>query len=103
MVFSFVIDDWKSIFGDPTKFGLGVFSIMFDLLFMFQHYVLFRNAKDTDKGGYKKIEAPSSVQGDGDVMESGNVSEEKRPLLIGGRKPETSKFRNFLKMCKLVD
>ena len=34
-------DDWKSIFGDPTKFGLGLFSILFDVVFMFQHYVLF--------------------------------------------------------------
>lgn len=37
-------DDWDSIFGDPTKFGLGVFSIMFDLIFMLQHYVLYREA-----------------------------------------------------------
>ena len=27
-------DDWKSIFGDPTKFGLGAFSICFDFLFL---------------------------------------------------------------------
>lgn len=36
-------DDWKSIFGDPTKFGLGAFSICFDLLFMIQHYILYRH------------------------------------------------------------
>jgi len=35
-------DDWGSIFGDPTKFGLGFFSILFDILFMVQHYVLYR-------------------------------------------------------------
>lgn len=35
-------DDWNSIFGDPTKFGLGVLSIFFDLIFMLQHYVLYR-------------------------------------------------------------
>lgn len=35
-------DDWASIFGDPTKFGLGLFSVMFDILFMVQHYVLYR-------------------------------------------------------------
>ena len=38
---SYNYGDWKSIFGDPTKFGLGALSILFDLLFMFQHYVLF--------------------------------------------------------------
>lgn len=36
-------DDWTSIFGDPTKFLLGAFSVGFDLLFMLQHYVLFRH------------------------------------------------------------
>lgn len=41
--FSFLIsDDWASIFGDPTKFGLGLFSVMFDILFLLQHYLFYR-------------------------------------------------------------
>ena len=36
------VDDWISIFGDPTKFGLGLFSVAFDILFIIQHYVLYR-------------------------------------------------------------
>nr|XP_002732273.1 PREDICTED: cystinosin homolog [Saccoglossus kowalevskii] len=39
---SYNYNDWKSIFGDPTKFGLGVFSICFDILFIVQHYILYR-------------------------------------------------------------
>ncbi|XP_076441400.1 cystinosin-like [Babylonia areolata] len=35
-------DDWGSLFGDPTKFGLGFLSILFDILFMVQHYCLYR-------------------------------------------------------------
>ncbi|XP_023699336.2 cystinosin [Paramormyrops kingsleyae] len=35
-------DEWRLIFGDPTKFGLGVFSIFFDVVFMVQHYCLYR-------------------------------------------------------------
>jgi len=35
-------DDWGSIFGDPTKFGLGFFSVVFDIFFMLQHYVFYR-------------------------------------------------------------
>lgn len=35
-------DDWTSIFGDPTKFGLGLFSVVFDIFFMLQHYVIYR-------------------------------------------------------------
>lgn len=34
-------DDWSSIFGDFTKFGLGAISILFDFLFMVQHYCLY--------------------------------------------------------------
>jgi len=37
-------DDWGSLFGDPTKFGLGLFTITFDLLFVVQHYVLYRSS-----------------------------------------------------------
>jgi cystinosin len=36
-----VVDDWTSIMGDPTKFGLGLFSILFDILFIIQHYCLY--------------------------------------------------------------
>ena len=51
------VDDWKSIFGDPTKFGLGAFSIFFDVIFMFQHYVLYR--KNSPKSaGYEPIGDP---------------------------------------------
>ncbi|XP_043984892.1 cystinosin isoform X1 [Gambusia affinis] len=35
-------DEWKLVFGDPTKFGLGLFSVAFDIVFMTQHYCLYR-------------------------------------------------------------
>lgn len=41
-VLGYVSDDYDSIFGDPTKFGLGLFSVCFDIFFMIQHYVLYR-------------------------------------------------------------
>lgn len=34
-------NDWVSIFGNFTKFGLGVSSILFDILFIIQHYCLY--------------------------------------------------------------
>jgi len=37
-------DDWVSIFGDPTKFGLGLFSVVFDIFFIIQHYILYRHS-----------------------------------------------------------
>lgn len=44
-LFSLISDDWQSILGDPVKFGLGVFSILFDLVFIVQHYCLYRSVK----------------------------------------------------------
>ncbi|XKL68949.1 hypothetical protein PGB90_006718 [Kerria lacca] len=41
-IMGFNYNDWENILGDPTKFGLGVFSISFDLFFMYQHYILYR-------------------------------------------------------------
>lgn len=48
--FLYLLDDWGSIFGDPTKFGLGVFSILFDIVFIVQHYCLYRG-----KDSYEEI------------------------------------------------
>lgn len=39
-------DKWNLIFGDPTKFGLGLFSLVFDILFMIQHYCLYQKQVD---------------------------------------------------------
>ena len=37
------------IAGNPAKLGLGMVSICFDLIFMFQHYVLYRHSSDLSK------------------------------------------------------
>ena len=42
VVISYNENDWSSFIGDPTKFGLGLFSILFDILFILQHYVFYR-------------------------------------------------------------
>ncbi|XP_064482267.1 cystinosin homolog [Ornithodoros turicata] len=44
-VIAYNFDDWTSLFGNVTKFGLGVVSIGFDVLFMLQHYVFFSSHK----------------------------------------------------------
>lgn len=44
IVLSYNYDDWVSIFGDPTKFGLGLFSVAFDIFFILQHYVFYRHS-----------------------------------------------------------
>ncbi|XP_055532111.1 cystinosin homolog [Wyeomyia smithii] len=42
-------DDWRSIIGDVVKFGLGIFSILFDLVFIIQHYLLYRKPKTVQR------------------------------------------------------
>ncbi|KAL5118349.1 hypothetical protein ACEQ8H_003698 [Pleosporales sp. CAS-2024a] len=37
-------DDWTGITGNPVKFGLSNITIVFDIIFLIQHYVLYRNA-----------------------------------------------------------
>ena len=59
-IFQLLIDsglqqDWSGVTGNPVKLGLGNVSIFFDLIFMFQHYVIYRHAgkekvEDTDSG-----------------------------------------------------
>ncbi|KAF2270902.1 hypothetical protein CC78DRAFT_450240 [Lojkania enalia] len=42
--------DWSGITGNPVKFGLGNISIIFDIIFILQHYVLYRHpAKDIEE------------------------------------------------------
>lgn len=42
--------DWSGVTGNPVKFALGQVSIMFDAVFVVQHYILYAGAKDTEIG-----------------------------------------------------
>ncbi|KAF7677544.1 l-cystine transporter-like protein [Alternaria burnsii] len=35
-------NDWSGVTGNPVKFGLGNITIVFDIIFMLQHYVLYK-------------------------------------------------------------
>ena len=52
-------DDMSAITGDPVKFGLGSVSIVFDIMFMVQHYCLYKsnNTKLSDDAakGYTMV------------------------------------------------
>ncbi|CAF0802791.1 unnamed protein product [Adineta ricciae] len=43
-------NDWSSIFGSITKLGLGIISMGFDLIFLVQHYILYKNTKKQEHG-----------------------------------------------------
>ncbi|KNG45855.1 37s ribosomal protein rsm22 [Stemphylium lycopersici] len=57
-------NDWSGVTGNPVKFGLGNITIIFDVVFMLQHYVLYRNS------------GRGKAEGEGD--------EEEREGLVGG-------------------
>lgn len=40
-------NDWSGISGNPIKFGLGNVTIVFDIIFFLQHYVLYRHPAKT--------------------------------------------------------
>jgi cystinosin len=42
---SYLQHDWSGVTGNPVKFALGIFAIFFDIIFMVQHYCLYRGAK----------------------------------------------------------
>lgn len=66
--------DWSGIAGNPVKLGLANISIFFDIVFMTQHYVLYRH-------NTKLLEAAEEIESAaGDVGES-SLSGERRPLL----------------------
>lgn len=47
---SYLQHNWSGITSNPVKFGLGQISIFFDVLFILQHYVIYRK-KDKDHSG----------------------------------------------------
>ncbi|XP_055908472.1 cystinosin homolog isoform X2 [Eupeodes corollae] len=57
-------DDWISIFGDPTKFGLGLFSVLFDIFFMLQHYVFYRNSEEITISPVTTVEDLTEIKED---------------------------------------
>lgn len=56
---TFFTDDWDSIFGDFTKFGLGFISMMFDVFFMVQHYCLYGDAPPP---GYEEVKGREEIK-----------------------------------------
>lgn len=61
--------DWSGILGNPVKFGLGNVSIFFDVIFMVQHYILYRvtgkSKDDEDSNDVERRGLLSSDEEDG--------------------------------------
>eukprot|EP01095_Lingulamoeba_sp_RSL-Kostka_P007345 TRINITY_DN2334_c0_g1_i1.p1 TRINITY_DN2334_c0_g1~~TRINITY_DN2334_c0_g1_i1.p1 ORF type:complete len:200 (+),score=29.20 TRINITY_DN2334_c0_g1_i1:533-1132(+) len=55
---------WSVIFGNPSKIGLSLFSIGFDLLFIVQHYILYKDNNDWTKTDSDKEELSDNEEFD---------------------------------------
>lgn len=83
-----VTGNWSGISGDPVKFGLGMTSMVFDIVFMTQHYILYahnnrcvQQASDgarygDDQAGREKPESALLAAADG----STNAADEWAPI-----------------------
>lgn len=50
-------NDWSGITGNPVKFGLGNITIVFDVIFFVQHYILYRHpAKSAEEEDWDERE-----------------------------------------------
>lgn len=47
---------WSGVLGNPVKFALGNVTVVFDLIFVLQHYVWFRGARGEEGGGGKELD-----------------------------------------------
>ncbi|KAF2022266.1 L-cystine transporter-like protein [Aaosphaeria arxii CBS 175.79] len=47
MIDSTLQGSWEGVTGNPVKFGLGNITLLFDLIFLYQHYWLYRKAPGT--------------------------------------------------------
>jgi len=62
--------DWSGVTGNPVKFGLSILSMLFDVLFIIQHFVLYRHSHD------KLLEAVEDVP-----EEERRADDDQTPLL----------------------
>ena len=60
---SYLQQDWSGITGNPVKLALGNIAIVFDVVFMLQHYVLYHGAGAKEVAGGEQV-----AEGEGDAL-----------------------------------
>ncbi|PIO62522.1 Lysosomal Cystine Transporter [Teladorsagia circumcincta] len=74
-------DNWVAFYGNPVKFGLGLVSIFFDIIFIIQHYVLYRGVKVVH-AEYEGIENPIAPQSPSSApSDHGSINQSQDPIL----------------------
>lgn len=47
LIFDGATESWSGVFGDPVKLGLSIVGLVFDIIFIIQHYVLYTDRADS--------------------------------------------------------
>ena len=68
-----VKSDFTQIAGNPVKFGLGFVSIIFDVVFMLQHYVIYRSDAHIQHDASLSNEPQSGVSEEQVLLSAGGV------------------------------
>ncbi|VDM66129.1 unnamed protein product [Strongylus vulgaris] len=69
------VADWTAFYGNPVKFGLGLFSMLFDILFITQHYVLYPQKRDKDRSDVE--EESKQIMDEADDVKENEAANEK--------------------------
>jgi len=65
---AYVLKDWSAVTGNPVKFGLGLVSLVFDAIFMVQHYILYPEEEhEHEEAHLKAIPSTASLSADSDL------------------------------------
>lgn len=79
LLIAYNYNDWISIFGNFAKFGLGLISMIFDLVFFVQHYVLYRKelplVSDDLNNSTESVPSPVISQS----IRSANTTQQQNP------------------------
>ncbi|WKX99497.1 hypothetical protein Q1695_014408 [Nippostrongylus brasiliensis] len=82
------VSDWSAFYGNPVKFGLGLVSSLFDILFITQHYVLYPQHKvpgDLEKADRYDVDGnPLEKLSAADRQSGTDTAPEKVDSLDGG-------------------
>lgn len=79
------MNDWTGITGNLAKFFLGFVSIVFDTIFMLQHYVLYPDNYDNDDATGSSPTSPTAAAaliGESHSTDSNNINNQQ-PLVDG--------------------
>uniref|UniRef100_A0A8R1I768 Cystinosin homolog n=1 Tax=Caenorhabditis japonica TaxID=281687 RepID=A0A8R1I768_CAEJA len=75
------VDNWSAFYSNPVKFGLGFVSIFFDMFFMLQHFVFYRNTEES-RSVYAGVDNPDPELVVPDLYNDNESFEPTTPIIV---------------------